>query len=300
MRRRRSVANIALATFASAQTVESLVQLLQDAVVEIVDRVSQLVRVRPYVVIGDESGDKLAVEKVVGIVDGARAPVSVVVRIGTRAKRTQSPKWRSFPVIVVLLEAVHVGNIALEVLVFAHFLFLLFRQFPVVVRGTTLSGQHGQVFIANVVPTEISVLAVEIRRLHLGQHVEKIAVRLPERTHSVVHRRSSLVGLNVVGGLLFSLTLQLPPRISLTPSLEIPLVNSAVAIPFVVSSSFSASSASSAPKIYFLGVKSVDGPGFISNLGRGRVKDLEFQFISTTIQRAGERRGRTLRHWGGH
>lgn len=80
--------------------------------------------------------------------------------------------------IVVLLETVHVGNIALEVPVFAHFLLLLFRQFSV--GGTSLPGQHGQVFIANVVPTEISILAVEIRRLYRGQHVEKIAVRLPE------------------------------------------------------------------------------------------------------------------------
>ena len=104
-------------------------ELLQDAVVEVVHGVPQLIRIFHDVVVRDKAGDKLAVEEVVGRVDSARAPVRVIVGIGTRAKRSQGPIGRDFPVIVVLFEAIHVLNIALKMLVFAHLFPLLLRHF---------------------------------------------------------------------------------------------------------------------------------------------------------------------------
>jgi len=145
------------------------VQLLQDAVVEIVDGVSQLIRIVAYVVVRDKPRDKLAVEKVVRGIDGACAPVSIVVGIGAGAERPKSPEGWDLPMVVVLLEAVHVLDVALKVTIFAHFLSLLFRHFPVVIVVVGgLPVQHRQILIANVVPAKVSVLIVQIGRLDGG------------------------------------------------------------------------------------------------------------------------------------
>lgn len=69
--------------------------------------VSQLVWVDVEVVVGDDSGDELAVQVVVCDVDRPDAPVSVGVGIRARAKRSPVPKWLGFPVFVVVREAVH-------------------------------------------------------------------------------------------------------------------------------------------------------------------------------------------------
>ena len=48
--------------------------------------VSQLVGVDVYVVVGDEAGDELAVEKVVTRIHGPQTPVSIGVAVGAAAK----------------------------------------------------------------------------------------------------------------------------------------------------------------------------------------------------------------------
>ena len=48
--------------------------------------VPELVGIHVEVVVGDDAGDELAVEEVVGGVDGAEAPVSVGVAVGAGAE----------------------------------------------------------------------------------------------------------------------------------------------------------------------------------------------------------------------
>ena len=153
-------------------------QLLQYAVVEVVDGVPQLIRIRQDVVEGYEAGDEFAIEEIVSGVDRPSAPIRVVVRVGTRAKGSQRPEGRNLPMVIVLFETIHVGDITFVMLVFAQFFLLLFRPFSAVVG--ILSVEHGQILISNVVPTEIPILPAEIRRLNGGQHVEQILLRPAE------------------------------------------------------------------------------------------------------------------------
>ena len=160
-------------------------QLLQDAVIQIVHGVSQLIRVLPDVVERDEARDKLAIKKIVRIVDGSRAPIRVVVGIGTGTKGSQRPERGNFPMIVVLFETIHVLNVALVMTVFPHPFLLFFGHF-VLFSGAV---EHGQIPVADVVPTEIAIFAGMIRRLNRRQHIQQIPFRFPERSVAVVQRR---------------------------------------------------------------------------------------------------------------
>ena len=163
----RPVPNVTFSPFASTQPIQSFVQLLQHAVIEIMNRVSQLIRISQYVVVRDKPGNKLAVKKIMRSVDGTSAPVRIVIRVGTRTKRPQGPKGRDFPMIVVLLETIHILYVTFVMPIFPHFLPFFLRH-----SLGILPVEHRQIFISNVIPTEITIFAAEIRRLNGRQHVE--------------------------------------------------------------------------------------------------------------------------------
>ena len=68
--------------------------------------------------------------------------------------------------VVILLETIHVVDIALEMAVFPHLFPLLFGDFAIIVGA--LPVQHSQILISNVVPTEVTIFSIKIRRLHGG------------------------------------------------------------------------------------------------------------------------------------
>ena len=84
-----------------------LVHEVQLRVRQSVQEVPQLVRVDPEVVVGHHPRDVLAVEIVVGGVDVPDAPVGVVVAVGAGTESSPGPVGLSFPVVVVVAEAVH-------------------------------------------------------------------------------------------------------------------------------------------------------------------------------------------------
>ena len=69
-----------------------------------VEKIPQLEGIYSEIKIGDHACDILAVEIVVGGVDIPDTPVGVVVTVGAGAKRSLGPKWRSFPMIVIVTE----------------------------------------------------------------------------------------------------------------------------------------------------------------------------------------------------
>ena len=71
--------------------------------------VPELVGVYVEVVVGDDAWDELAVQVVVGGVDGADTRVSVSVGVGAGAERPVPPQGLRLPVVVVVGETVHEG-----------------------------------------------------------------------------------------------------------------------------------------------------------------------------------------------
>lgn len=163
-------------------------------------------------------------------VDGPRAPIRVVVRVRARAEGSQCPIRRDLPMIIVLLEAVHVLNIALKMPIFAHLLFFFFRHLPRVLK-------HGQILVTDVVPTKITVLSTQIRRLNRRQHIQQILLRSAKCPISIIQSTATSLGgsgFTAVVLWLFPATTRanhpyIPPRKSPPPLSEIPFLIAAIA-----------------------------------------------------------------------
>lgn len=107
-------------SFADAQPFERLMEEGQLIFRQGVGDVAQLVGVDAHVVVGDESGDEFAVERVVGRVERADAPVRIVVGVHADAEGVVVPQRGRPPMILVVAEAIHLLVVALAVVRLDH------------------------------------------------------------------------------------------------------------------------------------------------------------------------------------
>ena len=107
-------------TFADSHSFERSVVEVQLRFGQGVRNVPQLVRVDPHVVIGDEAGDELAIERIVSGIQCTDTPVSIVISVHAHAEWTIFPEGRRSPVIAVVTEAVHFLVITLSVVSVGH------------------------------------------------------------------------------------------------------------------------------------------------------------------------------------
>ncbi len=102
-----------ISSLADTQPFKSLMEETQLALAQRVCNVSELVRIDPHVVIGDESRDELAVEGIMRSIQCPDAPISVIISVHADTKGSLTPEGRGPPVLVIVTEAVHLVVTAL-------------------------------------------------------------------------------------------------------------------------------------------------------------------------------------------
>jgi len=103
----------AVSPFADTQPLKSLMEKTQLALAQRVCNVSELVRIDPHVVIGNESRDEFAVEGIVRSIQCPDAPISIVISVHADTKGSFTPEGRGPPVLIIVTEAVHLVVTAL-------------------------------------------------------------------------------------------------------------------------------------------------------------------------------------------